>query len=1467
MFSRSECRNNLHRLEDSVLAYMRTLPENPVWCRLIMDHTVDRKERQYQKRFDIRSSRAIPSLQGVFLRHDQPSLHAGDYVMGYGSDARVMTSKEYENMNLACHTPVQCDVLREYGALSKKHLWFVVALPTSMPAIINCQHGLKNIKANVEFVTHRPEPGVVSLKPPVIEHGRIVQRGVVCASLVRFRVAPGCVINAGDELITDYRSNFWENIQPHCDICFTFLDKHLSEFEVCQCCLCDVSFHTSCLEEAHCSPGPVDESGSPLPGDTRPPPGEHWYCTRCVPMDAPVRTSGPSGTNRSPVIVIHRSPSSLVQPVDAATGSSCTSHLSSHRSAAPPQYVPIESVPSAVIESSRARRQLAFPRGESSDSSSDSSDSSSESEWEFDREDESSPAPVFSSVASSDPTNLSQQRCVSTQPVPIAPLLAPDEERQIKAAQASMIKDLQSNRKFQTRIRNREYKRKGRTGVLVGAAMIVDAPTESFLPPPLHLNRLRADFHALTRCCGRTGRMVEIVQAAGPEGQHPITSPVRLLQERYKSISQRIKHRISWTTWLRGCCSTVAVEGISNRSDRGGIQATRRGHVYDRLDVCGDCFCRVYGVSRTTYTRMKMAIQRGEQTKPKKIRSASAKSLIVHGVIKMVKKQGTVLPHKGLIQLEFSNKQELFDHISKLCEPYLLSGTAPNVSDSTLRRLLKAHTDVSMVKHKMFATCTTCHVLKELVRNSEGEEQARYDIMYRGHLREQDEQRAKYYKHNSKAMEKPDRYMSIMIDGMDQAKTILPHHVQPIKAFESDVQFQIHVVGIVAFGGPMSGAHAYLTLPTQHNNGNMSCTIIQKFVRHAQEQLLENQVKHAAFLAAAGSGDSPVPESEPMPIDIVAGADLVPDAMVSSSASASVGAAPHVVASSSVSAAAIPVPSVSSSSSSVPCMEPQLTKSGRVRRTRRIPVVVNRRPGLKWPDVLYIQMDNCAKDNKNKTLFAYVAYLVLHRVFRKVKLSFLMVGHTHDQVDQVFSRFSVWLSHHDCITVDELMAGFAEAYTFEFRIPAKSYVVDKVIDVEKWLAPVRENVDGYSKLHGFKFELDNGAVRMSTRFMNAKQRKDWQSSAVILDPNNVYTGLANEHLAAHNDTWSTMHRDPSCEVPWEFEVNKFVTHLTMLHDLRGLTMVQLVWWKEFLQKYCTSVTDLLCTECRQLRVEVEKAIRNIPRKPKKGQTEDAPAKAHRSVMTAVKTKCLQALNVHLQDDAIHESQMQFGWWTTQLPLHQARVANAVFQPQQMLSLTKNIVLQPDGTMAQPDRMYGGLLGARHGKDPGQDAMAPIEPGMIVAIRPPMDSERWWAKRDLELPFFYLGVVKAVCRDEKTNALIGVTVHWFGRMAKFDVHSGKWWKTPGALDGINESDDISMLPPPPPPARPPMPPPPPSAAPSPAVGPPDERLRVALDALLEDNYSFQTTSRMMETFRQYRALNVTDRSQLFDSLME
>jgi len=75
------------------------------------------------------------------------------------------------------------------------------------------------------------------------------------------------------------------------------------------------------------------------------------------------------------------------------------------------------------------------------------------------------------------------------------------------------------------------------------------------------------------------------------------------------------------------------------------------------------------------------------------------------------------------------------------------------------------------------------------------------------------------------------------------------------------------------------------------------------------------------------------------------------------------------------------------------------------------------------PRYLFVQLDNCIRENKNHYLLAYLDALVRWNVFDCIEVGFLPEGHTHCDVDQSFS------SRIDCST---MMRSHSQTYKMLF---------------------------------------------------------------------------------------------------------------------------------------------------------------------------------------------------------------------------------------------------------------------------------------------------------------------------------------------------------------------------------------------------------------------------------------------------
>ena len=73
------------------------------------------------------------------------------------------------------------------------------------------------------------------------------------------------------------------------------------------------------------------------------------------------------------------------------------------------------------------------------------------------------------------------------------------------------------------------------------------------------------------------------------------------------------------------------------------------------------------------------------------------------------------------------------------------------------------------------------------------------------------------------------------------------------------------------------------------------------------------------------------------------------------------------------------------------------------------------------PPILKVQMDNATGDNKNRYVYAFWSLLVAKRIFRKVYVNFMIVGHTHDDIDALFGRWTMHLKKENFPTIPALM--------------------------------------------------------------------------------------------------------------------------------------------------------------------------------------------------------------------------------------------------------------------------------------------------------------------------------------------------------------------------------------------------------------------------------------------------------------
>ena len=79
-----------------------------------------------------------------------------------------------------------------------------------------------------------------------------------------------------------------------------------------------------------------------------------------------------------------------------------------------------------------------------------------------------------------------------------------------------------------------------------------------------------------------------------------------------------------------------------------------------------------------------------------------------------------------------------------------------------------------------------------------------------------------------------------------------------------------------------------------------------------------------------------------------------------------------------------------------------------------------------FPQTLCVQLDNYAKDNKSRYVFANWSLLVAKGIFKEMFVSFLLVGYIHNDIDAFFGRWSMKLREEDFLTIPLLMKSYMD---------------------------------------------------------------------------------------------------------------------------------------------------------------------------------------------------------------------------------------------------------------------------------------------------------------------------------------------------------------------------------------------------------------------------------------------------------
>lgn len=80
------------------------------------------------------------------------------------------------------------------------------------------------------------------------------------------------------------------------------------------------------------------------------------------------------------------------------------------------------------------------------------------------------------------------------------------------------------------------------------------------------------------------------------------------------------------------------------------------------------------------------------------------------------------------------------------------------------------------------------------------------------------------------------------------------------------------------------------------------------------------------------------------------------------------------------------------------------------------------------PSILKVQVDNCWRENKNKYMLAYLSYLIHLKWFKEIEMHSLIQGHTHEDIDQLFSLWTLGQRTFSYVSMSELREFLKNVY-------------------------------------------------------------------------------------------------------------------------------------------------------------------------------------------------------------------------------------------------------------------------------------------------------------------------------------------------------------------------------------------------------------------------------------------------------
>ncbi|KAL3682078.1 hypothetical protein R1sor_000100 [Riccia sorocarpa] len=473
---------------------------------------------------------------------------------------------------------------------------------------------------------------------------------------------------------------------------------------------------------------------------------------------------------------------------------------------------------------------------------------------------------------------------------------------------------------------------------------------------------------------------------------------------------------------------TRRVEYILSKFDHPGFED---GYMLFRtLEVCKKTFYTLYGFVKQTFYNYKKAYTMGNRVgfhgnsgifKPKDttiFARACMQSFFQQTAEPLPHKESRNINTDGIIYRlpKALSRDDVYREILGKMEAVGMTAISRVAFDNLWK---KEFPNYGMHNSSAFAKCLLCVKFTTMLqRERRSAERAKLELDREKHLKHQMSGRTVYYSHRELSTSSPSLYLSFIQDAMDLAKTIIPRLCDKVKTLMGSVQpLPLKVIGILNHGHE-PGVVAHVTVGgLWKSDPNYTITSIAKQLRdyenfHTDKKLgdlhFTDQTFHPLFNALM--------DEEVFNTTVLA----------------------------------------KKRQSKEEFFQMEGVENSELQVSRRM-----------LPPNLYIQLDNSAKDNKNWTMMVFCSELVARGCCKMITMSFLVVGHTHEDVDAFFSKVNAAQAGN---TIESLPHFLAVVYHAQ---SSKAYprVIQGVADYKEHVKDYMEKITGQSTPVAIRFYM------------------------------------------------------------------------------------------------------------------------------------------------------------------------------------------------------------------------------------------------------------------------------------------------------------------------------------------------------------------------------------------------------------